>query len=116
MTSGQASPVFGGPGIQCLGYPLRTPFGASRAHPEPMQGIKSGTVHIRIRGRKPVAPIGYALRPQSPSLRTGGAQPRARRKANRDESETSLIRHAADNAGNETVRREGTSTSIGTGA
>lgn len=81
-----------------------------------MQGLINGHPHTVIRGRVRNPPIGYVVPSQSPSLRTGGAQPRARRMANRDESETSLIRHAVYNAGNETVRREGTLTSEGTGA
>ena len=81
-----------------------------------MQDLINGLSDTECRGRERFAPIGYARPSQSPSLRTGGIQSRMRRMAERDESETSLIRHAADNAGNETVRRKRPWPSEGTGA
>ena len=81
-----------------------------------MQGLINTLSDTVCRGKERYASIGYARPPQSPSLRTGGIQSRMRRKAERDESETSLIRHAVDNAGNETVRRKRPWPSEGTGA
>ena len=81
-----------------------------------MQDLINALNDIVSRGKERYAPIGYVRPSQSPSLRTGGIQSQMRRMAERDESETSLIRHAVDNAGIETVRRNRPWPSDGTGA
>ena len=81
-----------------------------------MQGIINGYGHLVGRGNYRYAPIGYVRPSQSPSIRTGGTQSRVRRMVNRDESETSLIRHAVDNAGIVTVRHGRPETSYMTGS